>query len=203
MAARKGRFNIFTFMGLVLVALALCLVGHNLWESWDAGKRAGAVADQLAVDADQRKDGQAFGQNMPVKKVDGREYIGTLSIPELGLELPVAANWDYDQLRMSPCRYTGSYYTDDLVVCAHNYESHFRKLQTVRIGVDVAFTNVKGEVFRYVVTNREIVEPTAVDQMVLNLNNSEEGFAGSWDLSLFTCQPGGATRCAVRCQRVG
>ena len=202
MAAPRKRFIMFVALGLLLVAAALCLTAYNLWESWDAGKRSQQVVEQLDASIGDYRDGQAFGQKMPVSKVDGHEYLGILSIPELDLTLPVMKDWDYNNLRISPCRYSGNYYDDDMVVCAHNYISHFRALQTIRIGVEVRFTNVKGEVFRYVVTNRETVEPTSIDFMIKNLNNSTEGFAGSWDLSLFTCQPGGATRCAVRCSRV-
>lgn len=61
-------------------------------------------------------------------------------------------------------------------------------------------TNVDGLTIRYIVTNRETVEPTAVEQMIENTSNSETSLL-DWDLTLFTCNLGGQTRCAVRCSR--
>ena len=53
---------------------------------------------------------------MPVVTVDGNDYIGYLSVPSLGLELPIMSDWDYDKLQLAPCRQLGSVYTDDLVL---------------------------------------------------------------------------------------
>ena len=39
--------------------------------------------------------------------------------------------------------------------------------------------------------------------MIQNTNNTKDGSVTSeWDLTLFTCNTGGQTRCAVRCSRV-
>ena len=61
-------------------------------------------------------------------EIDGYAYIGYLSVPKLELELPVMADWDYTRLRIAPCRYTGSIRGEDLVIMAHNYDSHFGRL---------------------------------------------------------------------------
>lgn len=68
-------------------------------------------------------------REMPVKTINGRDYIGVLSIPSLELELPVISQWDYPALKVAPCRYSGSLYQDNLIICAHNYASHFGKLK--------------------------------------------------------------------------
>ena len=138
---------------------------------------------------------------MPTIVVDGYEYIGILEMPSLDLTLPVMKDWDYDRLKISPCRFSGSYYADDLVICAHNYAKHFSPVKWIDIGADVYFTNVLGLTIHYVVTNRETVEPTDVATMVENTKNSESSIL-EWDMTLFTCNTGGQTRCAVRCSRV-
>ena len=128
---------------------------------------------------------------VPVR-IDNREYIGVLSIPALGRELPVISSWDYPGLRVAPCRYTGSAYTDDLVIAAHNYASHFGRLRELSQGDSVRFTDTDGNVFDYVVSELEILEPYAVSQMT----------EGDWDLTLFTCTPGGQYRVTLRCNRI-
>ena len=131
---------------------------------------------------------------MPVEELDGESYIGLLEIPALNLSLPVIENWDYEKLKVAPCRYAGSYYMNDLVICAHNYQDHFASLQYIKVGEDVYFTNTDGEVIHYIVSNRQTVLPTQIDLMI---DNTQE----TWDMTLFTCYTGGRTRCAVRCIR--
>jgi len=87
--------------------------------------------------------------------------------------------------------------SDDLVICGHNFPSHFGPVKYIEIGAEVIFTAVDGAVYRYVVTNRETVRPTDVEYMVNNAAPQAE----PWDLTLFTCNTGGQTRCAVRCIR--
>ncbi len=131
---------------------------------------------------------------MQTEIIDGRAYIGAIEIPSLKLSLPVLADWSKDLLKVSPCRYAGSCYTNDLVICAHNYASHFNALRWIEMGEDVYFTTVNGDVFRYITVNRETLQPDEITRM------RESG--GAWDLTLFTCYIGGYSRCTVRCERV-
>lgn len=199
--------NVLISIGLLLVAAGLALVVYNYWDDARAGEAADAIVQQLeeqpadsseGVSASDESDLAADAQ-MPTKTVDGYEYIGELQIPVLGVRLPVMAEWDYTRLRVSPCRYAGSYLTNDLVICGHNYPSHFRGLLNIDIGADVYLYTVDGDRIHYVVGNREIVQPTSIEQMVENEHNSESSY--DWDLTLFTCTIGGQTRCAVRCIR--
>lgn len=202
--------NVLIVVGLLLVAAALALFGYNWWDSIRAGREADEVVRELDAEPDVA-DGDSSGNGLPTsgsseteteaptKTVDGTRYVGVLDIPALGVKLPVANEWDYSQLRISPCRYTGSYLTDDLVICGHNYPSHFRGLLGIDIGADVYLDAADGSRIHYVVSNRETVQPTSIEQMVENDRNSEN--AADWDLTLFTCNLGGQTRCAVRCVR--
>ena len=124
--------------------------------------------------------------------VNGYEYIGYVEIPLLELKLPVMSEWSYEQLRISPCRQSGSSYTDDLVIAAHNYSTHFGRLKELSIGDAVIFTDMDGVVNTYCVKKLETVAPDDVDT-VLN-----SGF----DLVLYTCTKGGQTRVTVFCDRV-
>ena len=68
-------------------------------------------------------------QYMPTVKVHSEDFVAILSIPVLDLELGVRDECTKEGLKKSPCRYVGSVYTDDLIVCAHNYSSHFGRLK--------------------------------------------------------------------------
>ena len=129
---------------------------------------------------------------MPVKVINGNEYIGILDISALGLSLPVMSSWSYEGLKNSPCRYGGSAYKDGFVIAGHNYRSHFSLLKYLEPGKTVEFTDVRGDVFIYKVVQIETMEPTAVSEIL-----SDE-----WGLSLFTCTYSGRARLVVRCEAV-
>lgn len=86
-------------------------------------------------------------------------------------------------------RYWGSAYRDDLVIAAHNYTRHFGSLKNVSVGDDVRFTDVDGNVFSYLVSEVEQLNPAAVEELE----------TGDWALTLFTCTLGGQYRVVVRC----
>ena len=128
---------------------------------------------------------------MATMEIDGYRYVGFITIPDLDLELPVMEEWDYDRLKIAPCRYSGTLLGGDLVIAAHNYLSHFGHLMELAVGSEILFTDVNGGTTRYRVAELEILQPTAVEDMT----------AGEYDLTLFTCTYGGATRFTVRCLR--
>ena len=79
----------------------------------------------------------------------------------------------------------------DLTIAAHNYLRHFGHLMDLKLGAEVLFTDAVGETTRFTVAELEILPPDAVDRLT----------AGEYDLTLFTCTYGGATRFTVRCLR--
>ena len=205
---KNSKGNVLIFLGILMILGALGLTGYNLWDANRAREAAEQITDQLIDKIDESvKDEETAAPYvdpntpMPVEVIDGYEYIGILEIPSEDLSLPVMNEWDYTRLKISPCRFTGSYYSDDLVICAHNYDKHLGRLLNIDLGVDVYFTNVEGLTIHYIVTNRETVEPTDVERMIENTGNSETSLL-DWDMTLFTCNLGGQTRCAVRCSRV-
>lgn len=218
MKKRKG--GIFIIIGLMAIISACGLVFYNIWDGNRAEKASAEIVDKLdtVIPEDRRmsnepniekaptreEESQAKERTplMPTIDMDGYSYIGVLDIPDLGLHLPVMSEWDLSRLKVSPCHYSGSYYTDDLVILAHNYLRHFSRIKWIDIGAVIYFTNVEGVVYEYKVSNRITLEPKQVTEMISNQHNSSDEEAEDWDLTLFTCNTGGSTRCAVRCVRV-
>ena len=221
MSREKSRGGLLTALGLLALLAAACLAGYNLWDGQRAGHEAQAAAQQLEQRI-QSRAAQATSNpssrpspapdsageidrwapipvpsaspsgEMPVEYVNGQAYIGVLEIPSIDLSLPVMLDWDYQKLRTAPCRYSGSYLTDDLVVMGHNYATHFSPIKWLRQDAEVYFVAVDGSVYRYVVDSVETLRATQVEAMTT---------AKGWDLTLFTCTTGGQARCAVRCSR--
>ena len=178
-------------IGLLLLAAALVLTGYNIWDEHRAQGAVSAVMEHLP----QPEPGETpanflHGEmEMPTAEIDGHRYIGRLSIPAIGLDLPVLSEWSSSNGKIAPCRYRGSAYANDFIIAGHNYRSHFGELKRVMVGDRVQFTDVNGNRFDYTVAAMEILEGTAVEEME----------AGSWDLTLFTCTYGGQTRLTLRC----
>lgn len=212
---KKSRFSTFLIvLGVLLIIGAVALVVYNKIESIRAGDESAAILEKMEeamqnvpLEPEQLRpeytEDDKTDPTMPTVEIDGYEYIGRITIPCISIDLPVMAEWDDARLWINPCRYTGSYKTDDMVICAHNLDSHFGGLLGIGIGEKVTFTAVDGTVYNYIISNRETVQPTSVEEMIRNMNNAKEkGGLEDWDLTLFTCHLGGQTRCAVRCLRV-
>ena len=88
-------------------------------------------------------------------------------------------------------RYAGTAYASGFVLAGHNYSRHFGRLDRLCAGDAVTFTDVEGNAFPYRVAEVQILRPTDTEAML----------SPEWDLTLFTCTPGGRTRLAVRCVR--
>lgn len=190
-------------LGLLLIAAALAFTGYNIWDSNRAGEAAAAVITELQIPEKIQPATPILHKSMEEKNVEyppmatqtinGYDYIGTLEVPCFSLELPVMAQWDYDRLQISPCLYSGSYFTGDLVICGHNYPTHFSYLKSIALNEDIYLTTVDGYRYHYRVDNIETLEPTEISQMVEPTD---------WELTLFTCHTGGQTRCAIRCSLI-
>lgn len=200
-----GKSTILTVLGALLLAAALVFVVYNLWTDYKAGQTADAnlavLADTIAEQegsaateeetASLESSSEHTWETMPTVAVDSYEYVGILSIPSLGRELPVLNSWSYDLLKVSPCRYAGSVYANNMIIAAHNYRSHFGTLKNLDVGAEVIFLDTAGNRFEYKVTSIETLQSEQTEALVL----------GDWDLTLFTCTPGGETRVTVRCTR--
>ena len=197
-------------LGIALLSAAVLLLAHNEKEAKAAEQAAFDLMPQIIEEIqvkreekNRKKTEQATQgtensiPELPVQRstemlaveIDGYKYIGYLSIANLHLELPVMESWDYPRLRVAPCRYAGSVWSDDLVVMAHNYERHFGQLSKLSEGDAVSFVDMEGNVFCYEVVAKDVLDPAAIEEMT----------AGDFDLTLFTCTYGGAQRVTIYC----
>lgn len=188
------RASLLIKIGLLLTAAALCLAAYNLYEGAKAGNSAADAAAKVDALIGESGAVSAFDPDMemPTVQLDGYEYIGILRIQSLSLELPVMSEWSYSALKIAPCRYAGSAYSGDLVIAAHNYSSHFGQIKGLSLGDELSFTDADGNVFYYSVAEIETLSPFATEEMT----------SSGWDLTLFTCTVGGASRVTVRCEKI-
>lgn len=198
-------------LGVLLMAGALALHLRNEQEQNLAAEASNTVMPQIVEVMQERAQPQIQPQKltefseqapvlptepekkeMPVVEIDGYGYVGFIGLPTLEQELPVMADWSYPQLKLSPCRFTGSTVTEDLVILAHNYSYHFGSLKDLRVGDTVTFTDMDAKTYYYEVVALDVLGPYDVEEMT----------SGEFDLTLFTCNYTGKARVTVRCDRV-
>ena len=201
---------VFVIAGAVLMLSALSLFLYNWLENAKAGQESINLLSEIQAEIEENtpptlsaetevrdsspqetKPAETLDPELPVTEINGYGYVGYLSIPDLGLELPVMAEWDYDRLKISPCRQHGSSRTDDLVIAAHNYKTHFGNLSALEQGAVIVFTDMDGVQNTYEVEVTDVLAPTEVETVL----NSD------YDLVLYTCTVGGRTRVTVFCNR--
>lgn len=179
----------------MFISLAGILFLYNRLEDKKASQMSGNVLEQLHaedVETDIYIPDYILNPDMemPTIEIDGDKYIGYLLFPSLELELPVMSSWSYAGLKKAPCMYAGSIYKGNAVIAAHNYTGHFGQLYNLEPGDPVSFIDADGNAFPYEIVIQEVLEPTAIEEMI----------SGDFDLSLFTCTYGGLSRFTVRCR---
>ena len=108
-------------LGAVLILCAAGLLGYNRWDAARAEKASQEVLGELeqtmqkTITEHQQENETAAPQpvldptqEMTTVEVEGRDYIGVLSIPAVERELPVMAQWSYAGLKIAPGRYSGT-----------------------------------------------------------------------------------------------
>lgn len=189
----------FLVLGAILLSVAAVLLLERGCESIHASKSSTNVLEELAAhipvmnqeDTESPWNDEQDERSMPTVYVGDYDYIGTLALPTIHIEVPIAAECDDARLRVSPCRYAGNYYDDDLVICGEGYSGHFGLVGSLGIRDEVRLLAVDGTLHRYLVSNVETDRLEDIDSII-----------DDWDLTLFTFNADD-TCLVIRCIRAG
>lgn len=192
------------FLGVLMLCASVSLYLHNIRQDHRAGLQAQAALQEIAARLPEKPSQEALTERLTPLEfrdsgafemtevvINGYGYIGYLSLPTLELNLPIMGEWDGTRLQIAPCRYFGSVNGEDLVLMAHNYDTHFGRIKNLKAGDPVLFTDMDGITTGYQVISQDILAPDAVEEMT----------AGDFALTLFTCTYGGENRVSVYCDR--
>lgn len=189
---KKSR--ILMIIGVLLISCALSLSIHNRYEEKYAEEKSREIYIKLQDNLTNIEDKEPVVEQLTNKTemdkitIDGYDYIGAIEIPTLGLELPIMNDWSYNKMKLAPCRYYGSIFTNDLVICAHAYDSLFGNLKSLKQGDKLILTDVNGNKYIYEVEITEILTPYDIDEMI----------ESEFDLTLYTCTYDNQNRVTVR-----
>ena len=217
---KNNTWKLVVLLGVLMIAAAGLLCLYNIRQSNEAAAHSEAILEVLkkqipeppaeapkpaeAAPAPAKEDLFAYyeeAETAPVQSetadivIGNAAYCGYLTLPSLGLELPVMSSWSYPNLKLAPCRYSGSAETNDLIIMAHNYSSHFGRIGELTTGSQFSFTDMTGKQYPLSVISLEVMPGTALEMM-------QYGDADDWDLTLYTCTLSGQSRVTIRADRL-
>ena len=180
-------------IGLVFILSAVLLWGFNEITSYRVAQETAKILSNLEnhMLEDISVPTEAADGTMPTRTANGMNIVGVVSIPTLEIEVPVAAEWSYENLRKCACWYSGTAKDGRLIIMAHNYGRHFGDLKNIKADDEVQFLDVNGTMYRYNVTEIEKLSKHELDKLT----------ASKSDLTLFTCTYSGQNRIVVRCTK--
>lgn len=178
-------------IGALLVAGSILLLCYNNYSDKKAGEKSQEVIAPLLELVDEDKNSWN-GKELTEKEVDGNMYVGFVSIPKLGLQLPVLSHWETKTSRIAPSRCAGNAQTNDLVLAAHSYRYHFGFIGKLEPKDSIIFKDMDGREYFYEVKSVEYVYPTQ-KQEVMN---------SGYDLTLYTCTYSATKRIVVFCDKI-
>ena len=185
--------KLFTFTGIFCLVLALIISVNNLIDdriSINSQNKLIEAYDNQIVDESLLEVPDYVlnpDMDMPEVDVDGLSCIGILEVSSLDLRLPILGDWSDELLKKAPCRYSGSVYTNNMVIAGHNSRAQFNKLNKLKEGDLIVFTDVVGNVFEYHVSAIEVLDGDDVD-----------GMLNGWPLTLFMCTYDNLSRYTIR-----
>lgn len=184
---------IFIILGILCLIGAGVLITINNYNDSKAAEYTQIAYEKIQQEIEEAEENiDTDIKEMKLINIDGENYIGTIEIPALNLNLPVMADWDYKKMKKGPCRYYGSIITNDLVICGHSYKKVFGRIKNLVAGDLIIFTDMNNNEYIYKVELVEILSPKDIQTMI------NSGF----DLTLYTCTNDSQNRVTVRLNRV-
>lgn len=187
-------YRYVSWIGIFCVVCSISLCAYNVYDSYRSyfvSKQKMNAYHVVKTSVGSIPD-YVLNPDMDMSEVDvdGISCIGTLEIPSLDLNLCVTSTCSDENMKQLLCRYYGSIYKNNMVIVAHNYWFHFGRLNTLKSGDEVIFTDVSGNQFKYSVDAMDVVSPESVAEVT----------NGKWPLTLVTCTLDSQNRVVVRCK---
>lgn len=190
----KTRSIVLILVGSFFLATAFGFWRVNVADSRRAGENAAIVLSQVESLIEARsqiaKEKPSKNSEMEFITIDG--LMGTLQLPSLGMEFPIQSDYSLWALETAPCRYQGENgEIERLVICGHNYSTHFGRLKEMPLGEEITIINMDGTKYTFSISSVKIIAAT----------DFEAFQTGEWDMALFTCTVGAINRIVLFCQR--
>ncbi len=161
----------------------------------------------VALDDDEEDDKKIIQSNpeqeaLKYTAANGIEYLveAQITIPRLGIDYPVIAEWSEELLKVSVNKYWGPKPNEvgNYCIVGHNYKSGkmFGNLPAITDGDIIELKSyLTGETVKYEVYDRRVIEPT-------DTSCTSQLTGGRKEITLITCKEYGQKRLAVKAKEI-
>lgn len=193
--------KLFIYSGLLLCLTALLLSLYNLYIDKIVGKESKASIQEIQKYIEENKvellegqiDDYIIDPNMELREkiINNKAYAGILTFVEQQKSFAILADYEENNLKYAPCIYNQSPYKKGFVIAGHATINHFGFLSKVNLNETIEFEDLDGNVFRYKVIQKDILNSDQVTEML------DE----KYDFTIFTCTFDNQQRYTLRLEK--
>ncbi len=173
--------NIFFSIGIILLFISFLSLIYFEYEVYNSKINCDKTLELLQKEKEENNNDKIV--------INDSTYIGELIIPSLDLELPITESYTQKSLKTSPSLYSGSFLSNNVVICGHSYSHHFGNLYKLKSKDEIIFVDNNNKKYIYEVELKEVLKPTDIEEMI----------SSDFDLTLYTCTKDSTNRVTIRC----
>lgn len=150
----KKRPNLLFLLGFILILASLALLLFSRFYAGHAKSGAENLTNQIESLLPPRTPGvpeEYTNPDMPVLQVEGQDFVALVDFPAYGVTLPVGSVWKAQTIYSYPCRFSGSVYSDTLVIGGMDQPGQFDFFTRMDQGDKICVTDMIGREFSFIV----------------------------------------------------
>ncbi len=190
----KKQKNFFKMQFIVSIFVVFIL-GISCLKNWRKSQEIAQISSTLnkAFKMETIYSAQKSEQEISIKQ---SPYFGKILIPKIDLEYSIFNDCSDELLKILPCKFYGVNLGEkgNIAIAGHNYDDSrfFGRLNELKEGDSVYLQNLNGENYRYIVYDKQKVQPDDFECLKANRK---------YDLTLVTCDNLNNKRLIIKASR--
>lgn len=159
------------FSGIIMIFSAFAILIYSRVYSRNASRKIIQVNKKIHAVMPEITSGiwqEQSDMRMQSAEIDGTDFIGLLEIPVCNMEFPVCNSCDNKNVRIFPCRYTGSIYDESLIIGDISINGQFSFMNQLPYGTEILFTDMDGYQYHYSVCDIIHADSLEADKIRFN-----------------------------------
>lgn len=150
----KRKKSLPMMLGICLIAASVGVFAVLQLGAFLGRRQCRQVVQQLDQILQEKVNGVpgSLSGGMPVLQLGGQDYAALLEVPDFGVRLPVADQWNSQKLSRGPARFYGSAYDGTLVIGGADGAGQLDFCDRIGHDTQVIITDMTGARFSYHVT---------------------------------------------------
>lgn len=152
---KKRKFPLFLVLGICLILVSIALVLAFQIRMHMGAQHSQTILSSMEQVLPERTagvPGSYLTSAMPVLEIADADYVAMLEVPSFDVALPVADQWDGNDLFSTPRRFCGSAYDNTLIIGGADNRWQFGFCDKIEHGARIIVTDMTGAQFTYKVS---------------------------------------------------